>query len=104
MDEYACMLGECALVPWSSPINQSGILFYNTLFDENAVCHFALGMGFKELLPDGAELTTEQAKERGVNDSMIHVDFMVGTPDLHVVGVKDNGEEIVLFNNGTWAI
>ena len=104
MDDYACMLGECALVPWSSPINQSGILFYNTLFDENAVCHFALGMGFKELLPDGHSLTTEQAKERGVNDSMIHVDFMVGTPDLHVVGIKENGEEVVIFDQGTWAI
>ena len=104
MDETACMLGECALVPWSSPINQSGILFYNTLFDENAVCHFALGMGFKELLPDGANLTPAEARERGVNDSMIHVDFMVGTPDLHVVGIKENGEEVVLFDNGTWAI
>ena len=104
MDEYACMLGECALVPYSSPINQSGILFYNTLFDENAVCHFALGMGFKELLPDGPSLTTEQAKERGVNDSMIHVDFMVGTPDLNVWGIKENGEEVQLFKDGTWAI
>ena len=104
MDEFANMLGECALVPWSSPINKSGILFYNTLFDENAVCHFALGMGFKELLPGGASLSVEQAKEKGVNDSMIHVDFMVGTPDLHVVGIKDNGEEVVIFNNGTWAI
>ena len=104
MDETACMLGECALVPFSSPINQSGILFYNTLFDENAVCHFALGMGFKELLPDGANLTTQQAKERGVNDSMIHVDFMVGTPDLNVWGIKDNGEEVQLFKDGTWAI
>ena len=104
MDETACLLGECALVPFSSPINQSGVLFYNTLFDENAVCHFALGMGFKELLPDGANLTTEQAKERGVNDSMIHVDFMVGTPDLNVWGIKDNGEEVQLFKDGTWAI
>ena len=104
MDDNACKLGECALVPWSSPINQSGILFYNTLFDENAVCHCALGMGFKELLPDGAELTTEQAYERGINDSMIHVDFMVGSPDLCVVGIKENGEEITLFKDGTWAI
>ena len=60
--------------------------------------------GFKDLLPDGASLTTEQAKERGVNDSMIHVDFMVGTPDLNVWGIKDNGEEVQLFKDGTWAI
>ena len=104
MDENACKLGECALVPWSSPINESGILFYNTLFDENAVCHVALGMGFKELLPDGNELTTQQAYERGINDSMIHVDFMIGTPDLNIVGIKENGEEITLFKDGTWAI
>ena len=104
MDENACKLGECALVPYSSPINQSGILFYNTLFDENAVCHVALGAGFKELLPDGPELTTAQAYERGINDSMIHVDFMIGSPDLNIVGIKDNGEEITLFKDGTWAI
>jgi len=104
MDENACKLGECALVPFSSPINQSGILFYNTLFDENAVCHCALGMGFKELLPDGANLTTKEAYERGINDSMIHVDFMIGSDDLEVIGIKDNGEEITLFKDGTWAI
>ena len=104
MDDNACKLGECALVPFTSPINQSGILFYNTLFDENAVCHVALGAGFKELLPDGQELTTKQAEERGINDSMIHVDFMIGSPDLCVVGVKANGEEITLFKDGVWAI
>lgn len=104
MDDNACKLGECALVPYSSPINQSGILFYNTLFDENAVCHCALGMGFKELLPDGATLTTKEAYQRGINDSMIHVDFMIGSDDLEVIGIKDNGEQIQLFKNGTWAI
>ena len=104
MDEYACLLGECALVPWSSPINKSGILFYNTLFDENAVCHFALGAGFKELLPNGAAMTNEEAQKLGVNDSMIHEDFMIGTSDLHVVGIKENGEEVVIFDQGTWEI
>ena len=104
MDDNAAMLGECALVPFTSPINQSGILFYNTLFDENAVCHLALGAGFKELLPDGPELTTEQAFERGVNDSMIHVDFMIGTPDLEIVGESFDGKRTVLFKNGVWAI
>ena len=104
MDENACKLGECALVPFTSPINQSGILFYNTLFDENAVCHFALGAGFKELLPDGNELTTQQAYERGINDSMIHVDFMVGSDDLEVIGIDRNGQEVLLFKDGVWAI
>ena len=104
MDENASMLGECALVPFSSPINQSGILFYNTLFDENAVCHVALGMGFKDLLPDGHELTTEQAFERGINDSMIHVDFMIGTPDLEIIGESFDGKKTVLFKDGTWAV
>ena len=104
MDEGACMLGEVALVPYSSPINQSGILFYETLYDENAVCHVALGAGFKECLPDGPELTTEQAKERGINDSMIHVDFMIGSPDLSIVGEDVNGKKIQIFKDGTWAI
>lgn len=104
MDKNACKLGEVALVPYTSPINQSGILFYNTLFDENAVCHVALGAGFKELLPDGPSLTTEEAEKRGINDSMIHVDFMIGAPDLSVIGVNDKGEEIVLFKDGVWAI
>lgn len=104
MDENACKLGECALVPFTSPINQSGILFYNTLFDENAVCHFALGAGFKELLPDGNELTPQQAYEKGINDSMIHVDFMVGSDDLEVIGVDRNGKEVLLFKDGVWAI
>ena len=98
------MLGEVALVPYSSPINQSGILFYETLYDENAVCHVALGAGFKELLPDGPSLTTEQAKERGINDSMIHVDFMIGSPDLSIVGEDVNGKKIQIFRDGTWAI
>lgn len=104
MDECASMLGEVALVPYSSPINQSGILFYETLYDENAVCHVALGAGFKELLPDGPSLTTEQAKERGINDSMIHVDFMIGSPDLSIVGEDVNGNKIQIFKDGTWAI
>ena len=104
MDENSCKLGEVALVPYTSPINQSGILFYNTLFDENAVCHVALGMGFKELLPGGANMSTEEAFKRGINDSMIHVDFMIGSPDLSVVGIDRNGKRITLFKDGVWAI
>ena len=102
MDEGASMLGEVALVPYTSPINLSGLLFYNTLYDENAACHVALGIGFKELLD--VNLTTEQAKEKGINDSMIHVDFMVGTKDLDIVGVDAKGNKHQIFKDGEWAI
>ena len=103
MDEGACMLGEVALVPKESPVNQCGFLFYETLFDENACCHCALGMGFKEVLPGGDDLTMEQAKEKGINDSIIHVDFMVGADDLSIDGVRPDGSKEAIFRNGTWA-
>ena len=103
MDEGAGKLGECALIPYDSPINESGILFYNTLFDENASCHFALGHGFNECLKGFEKLTDEQCKERGINDSMIHVDFMIGSRDMSIVGIKENGERVQIFENGTWA-
>lgn len=103
MDEGASMLGEVALVPFESPINESGILFYNTLFDENAVCHVALGMGFRELVPNSENMTTEELKAIGLNDSMIHVDFMIGTRDLDIVGEDEKGNKIQIFKNGTWA-
>ena len=102
MDEGASMLGEVALVPYTSPINQTGILFFNTLYDENACCHVALGMGFKELLD--VNLTTEQALEKGINDSMIHVDFMIGTKDLDIVGIDAKGQKHQIFKDGEWAI
>lgn len=102
MDEGASMLGEVALVPYTSPINMSGILFYNTLYDENACCHVALGVGFKELLD--VNLTTEEAKEKGINDSMIHVDFMVGTKDLNIIGEDAKGVKHQIFKDGEWAI
>lgn len=98
------MLGEVALVPYDSPIRESGILFYNTLFDENAACHLALGIGFKECLPDGDKLTTEEARLKGINDSIIHVDFMIGTKDLSIVGIDENGKEHQIFLHGNWAI
>ena len=104
MDEGASMLGEVALIPDQSPINETGILFYNTLFDENAACHVALGAGFRECYPDSADLTTDELKERGVNDSMIHVDFMIGTKDLNIVGTNSKGEKIQIFKDGDWAI
>ena len=84
MDDGAAYLGECALVPYDSPINQTGILFYNTLFDENACCHLALGMGFIDTIRDYPNRSLEEMRALGVNDSMIHEDFMIGTPDLAI--------------------
>ncbi len=103
MDEGAGKLGECALIPYNSPISESGVLFYNTLFDENASCHFALGFGFNECLKGFERLTDEECKARGINDSMIHVDFMIGARDTSIVGVTFEGERVQIFENGTWA-
>ena len=103
MDEGACKLGECALVPYDSPINRSGILFYNTLFDENASCHLALGMGYSSCLKDFEKYTPDEARELGVNDSMIHEDFMIGSPDLCITGITADGREVPIFINGDWA-
>ena len=103
MDEGAGMLGECALIPYDSPISNSGVLFYNTLFDENASCHLALGHGFNECLKGFENLTDEQCKEKGINDSMIHVDFMIGSRDMSIVGVTKDGKRIQIFSNGNWA-
>lgn len=104
MDEGASMLGEVALVPFESPINQTEILFYNTLFDENACCHVALGAGFPELYPGALEMNMEQRGQVGINNSMLHVDFMIGTRDLSIVGVDKNGNKIQIFKDGTWAL
>ena len=106
MDEGASMLGEVALVPFDSPINNSNILFYNTLYDENACCHVALGAGFVMTLPEAQdrEVSIEEAKALGINDSIIHVDFMIGTRDLSIIGVDKNGKEIVVFKDGNFAI
>ena len=103
MDEGAAMLGEVALVPRESPVNQCGFLFYETLFDENACCHCALGAGFKEVLPGGDDLTAEEAQARGINDSIIHVDFMIGADDLAIDGIRPDGTAAAIFRNGTWA-
>ena len=103
MDEGASMLGECAFVPWDSPIRESGILFYNTLFDENASCHLALGAGYSSCLKDFEKYSVEEARELGVNDSMIHEDFMIGAPDLSVVGICADGSRVQIFKDGNWA-
>ncbi|MGN1081255.1 MAG: aminopeptidase, partial [Acutalibacteraceae bacterium] len=103
MDEGAAYLGECALVPFSSPINTSGLLFYNTLFDENACCHLALGKGFPETTRSFENYTLEQLKEKGINDSIIHEDFMIGTADLDITGETFDGKTVQIFKNGEWA-
>ena len=102
-DEGSSYLGECALVPYSSPIRKSGVLFYNTLYDENAACHLAIGMGFTNVLRDFEKYTDDQAHEMGINDSVTHVDFMIGTEDLSIVGKDKNGNEVRIFENGEWA-
>lgn len=103
MDDSACYLGECALVPFSSPVNETGILFYNTLFDENATCHLALGAGFSDCVKNYENYTKKDFDEMGINDSIIHVDFMIGTKDLDITGVTKDKKRIALFRNGTWA-
>ena len=104
IDEGARQLGEVALVPFNSPVNETGILFYNTLFDENACCHLAIGMGFEDTIKGFEEMTPEQIKEFDLNDSMIHVDFMIGSADLSIVATTRDGKEVQIFKDGTWAI
>lgn len=103
MDEGSAMLGECALVPYDSPIRNSGIMFYNTLFDENAACHLALGEGFTNCIKDYEKYTLEQCREMGINSSMIHEDFMIGSQDLDITGICENGDKVAIFKEGNWA-
>ena len=103
MDEGAKYLGECALVPYDSPINNCGVLFYNTLFDENASCHLALGEGFSNTLRDYDKMTLEECREKGINNSIIHEDFMIGYEDLNIDAVTASGETVPVFRNGIWA-
>ncbi|MBR2551852.1 MAG: aminopeptidase [Erysipelotrichaceae bacterium] len=103
MDEGASYLGECALVPVNSPISESGLLFYNTLFDENAACHLALGMGFADTIKDFENKSLEECRELGINDSMIHVDFMIGYEGLDIDAVTRDGKTVPIFRRGHWA-
>ncbi|MBQ5772081.1 MAG: aminopeptidase [Clostridia bacterium] len=84
-------------------MRNSGILFYNTLFDENAACHLALGRGFTNVLKDYDQYTTEECYAKGINQSMIHVDFMIGTEDLSITAVTRDGRRVAIFENGNWA-
>jgi aminopeptidase len=102
-DEGAHYLGEVALVPYDSPISQLGILFYNTLFDENASCHLAIGNAYPVCLKNGENMKEDELKNAGSNVSIAHVDFMIGTRDLSITGVTSSGEEIPVFINGNFA-
>ncbi|MCF1483073.1 MULTISPECIES: aminopeptidase [Rhizobium/Agrobacterium group] len=102
-DEGARRLGEVALVPHSSPISASGILFYNTLFDENASCHIALGQCYSKCFLDGASLTPEQIKAQGGNSSLIHIDWMIGSDKVDIDGVKADGTTVPVMRKGEWA-
>ena len=103
MDEGAAYLGEVALVPYSSPIRQSELLFYNTLFDENAACHLALGRGFSNVLIDYEKYSHEESKAMGINDSIVHEDFMIGTADMSITAICEDGREVAIFKDGEWA-
>ncbi|MEW9677769.1 aminopeptidase [Lentibacillus sp. L22] len=102
-DEGSRRLGEVALVPHESPVSQSSLIFYNTLFDENASCHIALGKAYPTNLEGGADMSEEELDQHGVNDSLNHVDFMIGSEKLDIDGVKEDGTTEAVFRHGTWA-
>lgn len=101
VDEGASYFGEAALVPYDSPISNQNLLFYNTLFDENAACHIAFGEAYP-CIKGGQQMSKDELKARGLNDSITHVDFMVGTPDLSIVGTTRQGEEVPIFTDGNF--
>lgn len=103
-DEGARYLGEVALVPYDSPISKSGILFYNSLFDENASCHLAIGKAYCVCLRNGENMGEKELENAGVNDSLTHVDFMIGSEDLEITGITADGKEVPVFRNGNFAI
>ncbi|HEX7022191.1 MAG TPA: aminopeptidase, partial [Trueperaceae bacterium] len=103
-DEGAARLGEVALVPASSPVGQAGILFYNTLFDENAASHLALGRAYRFTLEGGEAMTAEEAMAAGVNESLEHVDFMIGSAEMDVDGVTTEGAREAVMRAGEWAL
>ena len=103
MDEGAAYLGECALVPEKSPIAESGLLFYNTLFDENAACHLALGMGYADTIRDHHNKTLDECRALGINDSMIHEDFMIGCSTMNIDAITQEGKVVPIFRGGNWA-
>ncbi len=102
-DEGARRLGEVALVPYDSPISNSNLIFYNTLFDENASSHLAIGNAYPTNLKGGAEMSQEQLVEHGANTSLVHVDFMIGSADMDIHGVTKDGGRESIFLKGNWA-
>jgi len=102
-DEGARRLGEVALVPHSSPISKSGLLFFNTLFDENAACHIALGQCYSKCFLDGASLTPQQIAAQGGNSSLIHIDWMIGSDKIDIDGLDADGGRTPVFRRGEWA-
>ncbi|WP_294392346.1 aminopeptidase [uncultured Clostridium sp.] len=102
-DENSCRLGEVALVPYDSPISNSNIIFFNTLYDENASCHLALGSSYPSCIKNGENMNKEDLLNAKANSSLTHVDFMIGTKDTEIIGVKEDGTEIPVFKNGNWA-
>ena len=102
-DEGSHYLGEVALVPFKSPISDTNIVFFNTLFDENASCHFAIGSAYKTCIKDGDNIQDEELDKYGVNNSLTHVDFMIGSNDMNIIGITHEGEEVQVFKDGNWA-
>ena len=102
-DDGARRIGEVALVPYASPISESGVLFYNTLFDENAACHIALGQCYKDCLKDTDGLSDTDIAARGGNASLIHVDWMIGGKDTDIDGLTQDGDRLAVFRGGNWA-
>jgi len=102
-DQGAIMLGEVALVPHYSPISESGLIFYNTLYDENAACHLALGSAYKGNIQGGVEMSSEELAAAGVNESLIHVDFMIGSDEVEINGVTKDGTISPIMHAGEWA-
>lgn len=103
-DEGASYIGEVALVPYDSPISNSGIIFLNTLFDENASCHLAFGEAYPTCIQDGEKMSEEERRNNGLNTSLIHNDFMVGTKELNITAITHEGDKVEIFKNGNWAI
>ncbi len=103
LDEGAASLGEVALVPYHSPISESGILYYTTLYDENASCHLALGAAYAFTLQDGISMSKDELSAKGMNQSHTHVDFMMGSPEMNIDGITDDGRAEPIFRNGNWA-
>ncbi|QIB27956.1 aminopeptidase [Caloranaerobacter azorensis] len=101
-DEGSHYLGEVALVPYDSPISKSNVLFYNTLFDENASCHLAIGKAYPVCIKNGENMSKEELEKLGVNDSLTHVDFMIGTEDLEIIGITAEGKEVPVFKKGNF--